>query len=80
MKVTALIPDALVQEVNQQARGKNLTECLVIALKEWLALKKISSLNLAVATRPLKFSFSASQLRLRNRRHRDHPGVLEKYP
>lgn len=32
VKVTALIPDELVDEVNAQAQGKNLTESLVIAL------------------------------------------------
>ena len=68
MKVTALIPDDLIQEINTQAKGKTLTECLVIALKEWLALKKISSLNRAVAENPLRFRVSASQLRSRNRR------------
>lgn len=68
MKVTALIPDDLVKEVNAQARGKTLTECLVIALNEWLAFKKISCLNRVVETDPLRFQLSASQLRSRNRR------------
>lgn len=68
MKVTALIPDDLVREVNSHARGKNLTECLIVALKEWLALKKLASLNAAVAAKPLKFRLSAARVRALNRR------------
>jgi len=70
MKVTALIPDNIVQEVNRNASGKNLTESLVIALKEWLSLKKISRLNKKVARKPIEFreSFSASQVRSLNRK------------
>ena len=45
MKVTALIPDDLVNEVKQYAGGSNLTESLIVALQEWLSLKKIKSLN-----------------------------------
>ena len=45
MKVTALIPNDLVNEVKQYAGGKNLTECLIVALEEWISLKKITKLN-----------------------------------
>lgn len=68
MKVTALIPDDLVNEINAQARGKNLTECLIIALKEWLSLKKLSSLNRSVEERPLEFRVPAAKLRAVNRK------------
>lgn len=69
MKVTALIPDPLVKEVSRHTKGKNLTECLVIALKEWVASKRISDLNREIASRPLKFrrSFSAARIRALNR-------------
>ncbi len=65
MKVTALIPDPLVAEVSRYAHGKNLTESLMIALREWIALKKISRLNKKVASNPLKFveNFSAFKVR-----------------
>ncbi|GAG78241.1 unnamed protein product [marine sediment metagenome] len=39
MKVTAIISDNLISEVKKYAKGKNLTESLTIALKEWLAKK-----------------------------------------
>ena len=71
MKVTALLPDDLVQEVQERAGGRNLTECLVIGLKEWIALKNIRRLNQQIAARPLRFrqGFSASQARKQNRIH-----------
>lgn len=70
MKVTALIPDQIVKEVSNYAKGKNLTESLVTALKEWLSLKKISKLNKKVKTQPLDFqkSFSAAKIRSINRK------------
>lgn len=69
MKVTALLPDEVVREVSQTAHGKNLTESLVIALKEWLALKKLSRLNEKIIKQPLKFQadFSAEKIRSLNR-------------
>ncbi|GAI10507.1 unnamed protein product, partial [marine sediment metagenome] len=45
MKVTAIISDNLISEVKKYAKGKNLTESLTIALKEWLAVKRIKELN-----------------------------------
>ena len=70
MKVTALIPDNLVKEVKQYAGGKNITESLITALEEWLALKKIQFLNEAVMKQPLQFSkdFSSVKKREINRR------------
>lgn len=41
MKVTALLPDQLIEEVKAHAKGQMLTESLTLALEEWLRLKKI---------------------------------------
>lgn len=70
MKVTALIPDRLVEEVRRHAKTKNLTQSLMVALREWLAMRKIARLNKTVQTHPLEFtnSFSASRIRAQNRR------------
>ncbi len=70
MKVTALIPDKLVQEVQGFAKGKNLTESLVKALSEWNQQQKIRELNQSVLFRPLSFSkdFSATRVRAINRK------------
>ena len=70
MKVTALLPDQLVEEVKAHAKGQTLTESLILALEEWLRLKKIAQLNEQVHQQPLEFSkgFSTASTRKLNRR------------
>lgn len=45
MKVTALIPDNLINEVKDLAHGKNITESLIVALREWSSIQKIKLLK-----------------------------------
>ena len=70
MKVTAIIPDALVTEIQELAGGKNLTESIIKALTEWAALQKIRELTRRIEKHPLKFQpgFSAASVRELNRR------------
>jgi hypothetical protein len=70
MKVTAIIPDALVSEVQRLAGRKNLTESIIAALTEWAALQKIRELNRRVEKQPLRFQpgFTAAGVRELNRR------------
>jgi hypothetical protein len=65
IKVTAIIPDALVSDVQRLARRKNLTESIVFALREWADLQRIRELNVKVEERPLRFreGFSAATTR-----------------
>lgn len=65
MKVTALIPDDIVSEVRKKAGGKNLTESLIIALQEWLSLKKLKKLNHSVKSSPLHFHEGVTAVTLR---------------
>lgn len=69
MKVTALIPDTLIEEVKEFAHGKNLTESLIKALTEWTNMQKIKLLNKTIYNTPLKFhkNFSAEHIRHLNR-------------
>ncbi|MFC1854017.1 DUF2191 domain-containing protein [candidate division CSSED10-310 bacterium] len=69
MKVTALIPDDIVSDVKLLTGGKNLTESLLIALREWISLKKIIALNNEIEKRPLRFAdhYSAESIRQLNR-------------
>ena len=69
MKVTALIPDDLVGEVQELAHGKTLTESLIIALKEWRSIQKLRSLKNRIKSAPLSFrrGYSASRARAVNR-------------
>ena len=66
MKVTALIPDKLIDQVQAHAKGKNLTESLLKAVGEWSDLQKVRQLNQVVAKRPLKFTGTFSATRVRN--------------
>jgi len=69
MKVTALIPDDLVADVRELSSGKNITESLIIALKEWLSIQKLKKLREKVKKNPLSFQegFSADSVRTLNR-------------
>ncbi len=69
MKVTALLPDQLVKDVKHLSRGKNITHALVIALSEWLSVKKVQYLNKKIAQKPLHFrkGYSAESIRKPNR-------------
>ena len=69
MKVTAIFPDPLIREIQSTSGGKNITDSLLIALKEWLALKRIQNLNRSIKKNPLIFQkgFSAEKTREINR-------------
>jgi len=55
MKVTALIPDELIQEVKKISGGKNITESLIIALKSYVQNQKMEKLYDAIEEEPLTF-------------------------
>ncbi len=69
MKVTAILPDDLINKVKHYSKGKNITESLIIALMDWIALQKIKELNKKMKKEPLKFKkdFSADKVRSINR-------------
>jgi hypothetical protein len=69
MKVTAIIPDQLVQDVISRSGGKNITESLIIALNSYLSSQKINYLIDEIETAPLTFNedFSAYNVRKINR-------------
>jgi hypothetical protein len=69
MKVTALIPDDLVSEVRDYSSGKNITESLIIALREWLSIQKLRKLREKVTKNPFTFkkNVTATDIRKLNR-------------
>ncbi len=69
MKVTALIPDELIKEVMELTGGKNITESVIIALKDYIANKKINYLIDEVSKEPLQFNedFTAYGIRKINK-------------
>ena len=70
MKVTAILPDELVADVQKYSGGKNITDSLSLALSEWLRLAKVRKLNEKVERSPLKFQpgFTAKKVRGINRK------------
>lgn len=65
MKVTAILPDDLIAEVQKYTEGKNITDSLQKALSEWVKLAKVKKLNEKLKKKPLEFStnFSAEKVR-----------------
>lgn len=68
MKVTAMIPDDIIKDVQEFTEGKNITDSLIIALSDWLYIKRIQKLNREVRKNPLKFTDGFNAETLRNTR------------
>jgi hypothetical protein len=69
MKVTALLPDDIIEEVRKISGGKNITESLLIALQDYISRQKIRKAIQKVKDKPLQFKdgFSAEKVRSLNR-------------
>ena len=69
MKVTALLPDEMINEVRKFSGGKNITESLQIALNDYLQRQKLRKAMKKLKQSPLEFSkgFSADTIRKINR-------------
>ncbi len=69
MKVTALIPDDLLEKVKSTAGGKNITESLIIALTDYVSRQKLYDVLDEIDREPLAFreDFVAYRSANRNR-------------
>jgi hypothetical protein len=69
MKVTALLPDDIIQEVKKLSGGKNITESILIALQDYIARQRIRKSVQKVKDKPLQFrdGFTAEKVRSVNR-------------
>jgi hypothetical protein len=65
MKVTAIIPDDIVKDVQGFTQGRNITDSLIKALNDWLYSKRIEKLNQELNREPVKFikGFTADEVR-----------------
>lgn len=70
MKVTAILPDELIADVQRHTGGKTITESLNIALSSWVRTQNIMELDRRVKEWPLEFAedFDAQKIRELNRR------------
>jgi hypothetical protein len=69
MKVTALLPEEMINEVRKFSGGKNITESLQIALNDYLHRQKLKKAMKKLKQNPLEFTkdFSAENIRRINR-------------
>ena len=67
MKVTALIPDELVKEVQSLSNAKNITEAMIVALNSYVSLERLKAMGEAICKKPLKFKYTAQEIRDLNR-------------
>ncbi len=69
MKITALVPEDLIEEVKKYSGGKNITESLIIALNDYINRQRIKKSIQKIKKTPLEFTsdFSADQIRKLNR-------------
>ncbi len=65
MKVTAIIPDDIIEDIQKYTKGKNITDSLIKALNDWLYTKRIEHLNNSLANSPISFQdgFTAEGIR-----------------
>ena len=68
MKVTAIIPDDIIQDVKKYTGGKNITDSLIKALNDWLYRQRINHLNNDLKQNPVQFRDDFSSDELRNNR------------
>jgi len=68
MKVTAIIPDEIISDVQEYTDGKNITDSLIKALSDWLYIKRIQKLNNDVRKEPLQFADGFNIETIRNSR------------
>ena len=68
MKVTAIIPDELVSEAQILSNARNITDTMIIALKNYISLQKVKAMGEAIKDKPLQFDCTAEEIRDLNRR------------
>ena len=69
MKVTAIVPDELMKEVQKISGGKNTTQSLIIALQHYVSTKKMYDIIEEIEKEPLQFKedFTSYGIRKNNR-------------
>jgi len=65
MKVTAIIPDEIIDDVKKYTGGKNITESLIKALEDYLYRQRINHLSSELQQNPVRFrdDFNAEETR-----------------
>jgi hypothetical protein len=67
MKVTAMIDDKLIHDAIRYSNARNITEAVKVALREYIASKKLKELSDGIKDHPLKFKHTSEEIRSLNR-------------
>ena len=67
MKVTAIIDDKTIEEAMKYSHSSTVTDALRVALKEYITLQKLKELGKMIKNDPMKFNYSAEEIRNVNR-------------
>jgi len=67
MKVTAIINDATIKDAMRYSKASTVTQTLKIALNEYIRLQKLKDLSNSVHEEPLRFKYTAEEIRNLNR-------------
>jgi hypothetical protein len=70
MKVTALIPEEIIEEVKKYSGAKNRTEGLLIALNDYLQRQRLKKVIQKIERSPLEFSKDFTALKIRSLRRK----------
>lgn len=68
MKVTAIIPDEIIDDVKKYTGGKNITDSLIRALNDYLYRQRINHLSNELQQNPIQFREDFSSEGIRNNR------------
>ncbi|MEQ8582844.1 MAG: DUF2191 domain-containing protein [Marinoscillum sp.] len=66
MKVTALIEDDLVEKIKEATGGRNITDSITIALKEYLSNRNIDKVIDEIEREPFVFNEDMAAYGIRN--------------
>ncbi len=67
MKVTVLLPEDLIEEVKKFSGGKNITECILIGLQDYVSHQQLKKSMQLLEKKPLQFiSFMKMNKRSKN--------------
>ena len=64
-----MLPDDIIEEVKKLSGGKNITDSILIALKDYIAHQRLSESDREGKNKPLRFKdgFTAEKVRKLNR-------------
>lgn len=67
-KITAIIPDELINGIKKYTKAENTTQSIIYVLDDWLKKQNVKKIFDQIEKKPLEFSYSAEEIRELNRK------------